>query len=214
MKSQSDAVIMMRSLALLLAMAPVLGVSARAEIVQKSDAGFVSGAELDVPGKTLLEVWQVLIVPAKWWNPVHSYSGDPANMFIDPQAGGCFCELLPKPKDTPDDLRRGSVEHMRVIAAMPPKLLRMAGALGPLQGEALAGTLTVVLKPLPGEGASGGTHLTWSYVVGGYMRMKVDDIAPPVDKVMTQQFTRLAAAVLAAPASVPPTADAPDEGHR
>jgi hypothetical protein len=186
-----------------------LSVGAQAEIAQKSDQGFISGAELDVPGKTPLDVWQVLIAPAKWWNPVHSYSGDPANMYIDPQAGGCFCELLPIAKGAPDNLRRGSVEHMRVIAAMPPKLLRMSGALGPLQGEALVGTLTVVLKPLP----DGGTHLTWSYVVGGYMRMKVDEIAPVVDEVMTEQFTRLAKAVVAAPAPAA-SADTPDPNHR
>ncbi len=201
-------------LTLLLAVAPVPGVGASAEIVQKSDRGFVSGAELDVPGKTPLEVWQVLVAPAGWWNPLHSWSGDAANLYLDPQAGGCFCELLPKPTGAPDSLRRGSIEHMRVIAAMPPKLLRLSGALGPLQGEALAGTLTVVLKPLPGQGASGGSHLTWSYVVGGFMRMTVDDIAPAVDKVMTEQFTRLATAVLAAPASAPPAIHVPDERHR
>ena len=207
---------MIRALALLLAMAPVLSVGARAEIVQKSDRGFITGAELDVPGKTPLEVWQVLIAPAGWWNPIHSYSGDPANMFIDPQAGGCFCELLPKPKGAPDDLRRGSVEHMRVIAAMPPKLLRMSGALGPLQGEALTGTLTVTLKALPmdGKGAGGGTHLTWSYVVGGYMRMNVDEIAPVVDEVMTEQFARLAKAAMVAPAGAAPPAASPDDEHR
>jgi hypothetical protein len=198
-----------RALALMLAAAPVLSAGAQAEIAQKSDQGFVSGAELDVPGKTPLDVWQVLIAPAKWWNPVHSYSGDPANMYIDPQAGGCFCELLPLPKGAPDNLRRGSVEHMRVIAAMPPKLLRMSGALGPLQGEALVGTLTVVLKPLP----DGGTHLTWSYVVGGYMRMKVDEIAPLVDVVLVEQFTRLAKAVLA-PSAAAASADTPDQNHR
>jgi hypothetical protein len=91
---------------------------------------------------------------------------------------------------------------------MPPKLLRMSGALGPLQGEALVGTLTVVLKPLP----DGGTHLTWSYVVGGYMRMKVDEIAPVVDEVLVEQFNRLAKAVLAAPASAA-GAGTPDETH-
>jgi hypothetical protein len=199
---------MIRALALVLAMAPVWSVGAQAEVVQKSDQGFITGAELDVPGKTPLDVWQVLIAPAKWWNPVHSYSGDPANMYLDPQAGGCFCELLPKPKGAPEDLRRGSVEHMRVIAAMPPKLLRLSGALGPLQGEALVGTLTVTLKPLP----DGGTHLTWSYVVGGYMRMKVDEIAPVVDEVLAEQFTRLAKAALVAPAPAAGAAT-PDESH-
>jgi hypothetical protein len=122
--------------------------------------------------------------------------------------------LLPKPKGVPEDLRRGSVEHMRVIAAMPPKLLRLSGALGPLQGEALAGTLTVTLKPMPDRGQNGGTHLTWSYVVGGYMRMNVEDIAPLVDKVMTEQFTRLAKAVAAGHAAASTSSDAPDETHR
>jgi hypothetical protein len=187
--------------------APVLAVPARADIVQKSDHGFVSGAELDVPDKSPLVVWQLLIAPAGWWNPLHSWSGDAANLYLDPQAGGCFCELLPKPKGAPDDLRRGSVEHMRVIAAMPPRLLRMTGALGPLQGEALAATLTVTLKDLPG----GGTHLAWSYVVGGYMRLNIEEIAPIVDSVMTEQFTRLAKAV---PAAGSANKDTPEEGHR
>lgn len=183
---------------------------ADAAIVQKSDYGFVSGAELDVPGKTPLEVWQVLIAPAGWWNPLHSWSGDASNLYLDPQAGGCFCELLPKPVDAPEGLRRGSIEHMRVIAAMPPKLLRLAGALGPLQGEALAGTLTVTLKPLP----NGGTHLAWSYVVGGYMRMNVEDIAPIVDTVMAEQFTRLAKTASLARSTAPAEDKAPDDRHR
>jgi hypothetical protein len=191
-----------------IASAPALPVSASAEIVQKSEAGFVMGAELDVPGKTPQDVWQALIAPSGWWNPVHSWSGDAANLYLDPQAGGCFCELLPKPKGAPENERRGSIEHMRVIAAMPPKLLRMTGALGPLQGEALAGTLTVTLKPMPGKG--GGTHLAWSYVVGGYMRMTVEEIAPLVDKVMTEQFTRLADAVQASHGAGPTAGDAPD----
>jgi hypothetical protein len=191
-----------------LAAAPVLSAGAQAEIVQKSDQGFVVGAEVDVPGKTPLEVWPVLIAPATWWNPVHSWSGDAANLYLDPQAGGCFCELLPKPKGAPDNWRRGSIEHMRVIAAMPPKLLRLSGALGPLQGEALVATLTVTLRPLP----DGGTHLTWSYIVSGYMRMKADEIVPLVDKVLVEQFTRMAKAAQLAPVSAA-GADTPDENH-
>lgn len=203
---------MKRVLALLLATTPVVTGGARAEIVQKSDQGFISAAQVDVLGKTPWQVWQVLIAPAGWWNPVHSWSGDAANLFLDPQAGGCFCELLPKPEGAPDAARRGSIEHMRVIAAMPPKLLRLSGALGPLQGEALVGTLTIVLKPLPDEG--GGTHLTWSYVVGGFMRMKVDDIAPRVDEVLVDQFARLGKAAVATAAAAPPASEPADEGHR
>lgn len=205
-----------RCLAVLLAVAPMLVGVARAEVVEKSDQGFVSGAELDIPGKSPQEVWQVLVAPAGWWNPLHSWSGNSANLYLDPQAGGCFCELLPKPTGAPEESRRGSIEHMRVIAAMPPKLLRLSGALGPLQGEALAATLTVTLKALPGTGHNGGTQLTWSYVAGGYMRMKIDEIAPVVDKVLTEQFSRLAQTASTAPAPAAPAPDgkdAPDDVH-
>ncbi len=174
-------------LAPMLAIGPVLAANAQADVVQKSDAGFVVAAEQDLPAESPLDVWQALIAPAQWWNPLHSWSGDAGNLSLVPEAGGCFCEKLPPPKGAPDDMHSGSIEHMRVIAAMPPKLLRLSGALGPLQGEALTGTLTVVLKPLTG----GGTHLTWSYVVGGFMRQKPDEIAPVVDKVLTEQFVRL-----------------------
>ena len=82
---------------------------------------------------------------------------------------------------------RGGVEHMRVIFVDKGKALRMVGALGPLQSEAVQGTLTVTLKPV-----DGGTRLTWEYAVGGYMRYKPEQIVPAVDKVIGEQLGRLA----------------------
>jgi hypothetical protein len=73
--------------------------------------------------------------------------------------------------------------------ADPGKILRLSGALGPLQSEAVNGTLTITLKP--GEG--GMTHIVRDYVVGGHMRYKTDEIAPGVDKVMAEQPGRRAA---------------------
>jgi hypothetical protein len=70
----------------------------------------------------------------------------------------------------------------------PGKVLRMTGALGPLQSEAMQGTLTVAMEPLK-DGA--GTKISLSYVVGGYMRYKVADIAPAVDAMLGDQFQRL-----------------------
>ncbi|MDE2405943.1 MAG: SRPBCC family protein [Sphingomonadales bacterium] len=168
-------------------LALLLASPAHAEVAATSDHGFVTTAQAEVPGKTPYEVWKALLQPGKWWNPVHSWSGDADNLYLDAQAGGCFCELLPPPKDAPEGTRRGSIEHARILAAMPPRLMRLTGALGPLQGEALTGTLTITLKP---DGAN--THLTWTYVVGGFMRMKVEDIAPIVDKVLAEQAARLA----------------------
>jgi hypothetical protein len=184
-----------------------LAVPAQAEVVQKSEAGFVTRATATV-AKPPLEAWLALVAPAKWWNKAHSWSGDAANFYLDPQATGCFCEFLPLPKDAPANARRGSVEHMHVVYADPGKVLRMSGALGPLQSEAMNGTLTVTLKPV-----EGGTRILFEYVVGGYMRFKTEDIAPAVDGVMAEQLNRLAALLGLlgeAPVAEPETASEPD----
>ena len=96
---------------------------------------------------------------------------------------------------------------MHVIYSDPGKVLRMAGSLGPLQSEALNGTLTVTLKPV-----EGGTRILFEYVVGGYMRFKTDEIAPAVDGVLQGQLDSLAAYLgpLGEAAAEPP-APAPDK---
>jgi hypothetical protein len=93
------------------------------------------------------------------------------------RADGCFCERL---KDG------GSVQHLQVIYAAPGQGLRLRGALGPLQTEGVDGTLTWMLKP--GEG---GTTVTLSYVLGGYVRSGMEQWAPKVDRVLDEQLTVL-----------------------
>lgn len=93
------------------------------------------------------DAWRTLVAPAQWWSPEHTYSGDAANLTIDARATGCFCEALPPSGDAPGRAVAGSVEHMRVIYAEPERFLRMTGGLGPLQSEAVQGTLTMTLKP-------------------------------------------------------------------
>ena len=178
----------MRGLALaLLSLTPlVLAGPAQAEIVARSEAGFVSRHVADVtasPG----DAWTMLVDVASWWNGEHSYSGDAGNLSIEPRAGGCFCEVLPGEGDKGWLNPRGGVEHMRVVFVDKDKALRMAGALGPLQSEGLSGALTITLKPV-----DGGTRITWEYVVGGYMRYKPEQILPAVDKVLGDQVSRLA----------------------
>ena len=176
----------MRYLAGLIA-AVAFSAPAHGEVIARSDAGFVIRTSAAV-AKSPLEAWLALVAPARWWNKAHSWSGDSANLYLDPQATGCFCEFLPLPKDTSPTTRRGSAEHMHVIYADPAKVLRMTGSLGPLQSEALNGTLTVTLKPI-----EGGTRILFEYVVGGYMRFKPDEIAPAVDGMLKGQLDRLAA---------------------
>ena len=161
--------------------------AARAEVAAQSDAGFVvrHSAEVAADPQT---VWKAPIAPTRWWSSEHTWSKDAANLYIDAQATGCFCEKLPRPADAPADQRMGSVEHMHVIFADPQRgVLRMSGALGPLQGEALTGTLTIELKP-----SGTGTRVELEYVVGGYMRFKGEEIAPAVDGMLGGQLARLA----------------------
>ena len=127
-----------------------------------------------------------MLKPAGWWNGQHTYSGNAANLSLDPVAGGCFCEALPVSAGGPP----GQVEHMRVVFLAPNSMLRLNGGLGPLQSEAVTAVLTMALKP---EG--GGTRITWDFVVGGYMRMSMTELAPVVDQVVGEQLSRLAASL-------------------
>lgn len=159
----------------------------RAEVVSSSESGFVSRNTVQVPASAQ-HVWLTLIAPSGWWSGEHTYSGDAANLSLDPRAAGCFCEKIPVRKSAAGNLVAGSAEHMRVIYADAGKVLRLSGALGPLQSEAVNGTLTITLTP-----TNGGTEVLWEYIVGGYMRYKAAEIGPLVDKVLREQLNRLAA---------------------
>jgi len=113
---------------------------------------------------------------AHWWSSDHTYSGSARNLAMTAKAGGCWCE----------NWKGGSVQHMTVLLAMPGALLRLRGGLGPLQGGALAATLTFEFKPV-----AGGSEVNVSYVVGGYIDGGLDKIAPGVDGVLASQLQRL-----------------------
>ncbi len=160
---------------------------AYAEVKATSDTGF-NVVHIASVAATPEAIWKRLLAPKDYWNKAHSWSGSSAGFYIDAQANGCFCELFQE-KGADGKLKTvGSVEHMRVIFAQPGKVLRMQGALGPLQSEAVIGTLTVAIEPAK-DGAT--TKVSFSYVVGGYMRYKVSEIAPAVDKVLGEQFKNM-----------------------
>ena len=147
-----------------------------AEVTEVSDTGFTTTTS----GATQLsasDVWSILVRPEEWWSGEHTWSGNSRNLTLAAEAGGCLCETLPA---------GGSAEHMRVLYAQPGKLLRLSGALGPLQGEALVGTLTIELDQRDGT-----THIEWTYVVGGHARFPLKSVAPAVDGVMSEQLNRL-----------------------
>jgi hypothetical protein len=155
-----------------------------AEVKSQSQIGFVSSHSAEVAAKPD-DVWRRLIIPKDWWTPEHSWFGKADGFYIDAQAGGCFCETAPEKTANGQIKAGGSVEHMRVIFADPGKVLRMQGALGPLQSEAVVGTLTVAIEPLK---QGDGSKLSFNYTVGGYSRFPMDKMAGAVDQVIASQF--------------------------
>jgi uncharacterized protein YndB with AHSA1/START domain len=169
---------MARLLAALLLLTPAL---AGAEVVDHSPAGFTVRTVVTIaasPERT----YQALVgdIPA-WWDASHTFSGRAANLSIAATPGGCFCETLAS---------GGSVVHAVVNHVDPGRLLRMIGALGPLQEHAVTGALTWEFVV-----ASGGTTATLTYRVGGYFPGGLEKIAAPVDQVLSDQLRRLKAHV-------------------
>jgi len=157
-----------------------------ADVITTSENGFVVRVAAEVTAKPA-DAWKTMISPAQWWSSEHTFSGDAANLTLDPVAGGCFCETLPRPADAPASQRAGSVQHMRVVYSEPPRAVRLVGALGPLQSEALSATLTMTVKP-----TGSGSRILFEYVVGGFMRYSVDEIVPAVDRMLASQLSSLA----------------------
>ena len=161
-------------------LAAILPATARAEVTESSASGFTVSGSVEAAASAE-EAWTAFVSPARYWNGEHSWSGDAANLSMD--QSGCFCERIPGHDGLPD----GSVEHMRVVYAMPYSELRLRGSLGPLQSEALVGLFTVTFVE-----AGGRTMIGWDYVVGGHARFPLEQVAPAVDMVIAEQMGRLA----------------------
>jgi uncharacterized protein YndB with AHSA1/START domain len=170
-----------------LAFAAALGLvaPANAEVKETRENGFVIEATV-MADDNPTAVYRQLVRVAGWWDPKHTWSGSARNLKLDPKAGGCFCEKLAD---------GGSVQHARVIFAQPGKLLRLEGALGPLQDMAVNGVLSFSLAP---DGP--GTRIKMTYRVTGALTMDSAKLAPLVDQVMGIQLGRLRSFASGAPA--------------
>jgi uncharacterized protein YndB with AHSA1/START domain len=144
---------------------------------QVTPTGFLVKLEVSVNAPAA-KVYDALVGQVgSWWNPEHTYSHDAKNLSIDPRPGGCFCEKLPN---------GGGVEHLRVVYVGPPEVLRLSGALGPLQASGVAGSMT---WKLTGDGDH--TRVQLSYSVGGFIAGGFDKIAPAVESMLSEQLNRL-----------------------
>ncbi|MEQ1724860.1 MAG: SRPBCC family protein [Sphingopyxis sp.] len=126
-------------------------------------------------------LWQRMITPSLWWDSGHTWSGDAANMTLEPRAGGCWCEATQQ---------GGSIEHGHVVAFEPARgRVLMRAELGPLQSMAVNGWLEWRITPRDG----GGSHVTWRYTVVGRSFDPDSGLAAGVDMVLAQQLGRLIA---------------------
>jgi uncharacterized protein YndB with AHSA1/START domain len=157
-----------------------LAAPASSAVVADNAAGFAIEHEAVIAAPPD-QVYAALGQPSRWWSSQHSWSGSASNLTLDLQPGGCFCERLPG---------GGGVEHARVVMAWPGKLLRLSGALGPLQAEALTGTMTWELKSV-----AGGTSVKLTYAVAGLARAARAALPGAVDGVLGEQLTNLKSSV-------------------
>jgi uncharacterized protein YndB with AHSA1/START domain len=153
----------------------ILSSTARADVVDSATGGFTVKQTVTVAAPAA-KAWAALLEVRSWWDKSHTWSGDAANLSIDPAPGGCFCEKLPG---------GGGVRHMTVVYADPNKLLRLTGGLGPLQDMAIVGVLTFKLTE-----AQGKTTLEMTYKIGGYAPTGLAGLARPVDGVLGEQLAR------------------------
>ena len=153
---------------------------ARADVVDAGAGGFTVRLVRHVAAPPAA-VYATAVAVGRWWSPDHTFSGSAANLSIDARPGGCWCEALPG---------GGGVRHLEVVYAAPGSLLRFTGGLGPLQAMAVSGALTWAFAA-----AGGGTDVTWTYAVAGYVPGGFEPLAPVVNAVLAEQADRLKAAV-------------------
>jgi hypothetical protein len=149
--------------------------AAMAETSEVNASGFLISLHQEVkatPDQVFLAVGQI----GKWWNSEHTWSGNAANLSLALTAGSCFCERWDG----------NSVQHAQVIMVRKDAVVRMAGALGPLQDMAVNAVLTFAIEVKDGK-----TLLNMNYRVNGGANSGLDQLASAVDGVLTEQMHRL-----------------------
>jgi hypothetical protein len=148
-----------------------------AELTRSDEQGFTVRHALTAAADPFVVYRTLTAHIDQWWNPAHSWSGEAANLYMDTNRGGCFCERLPN---------GGFAEHLRLIYLAPGQEVRFSGALGPLQGMAVDGRMLWKI-----EAAEGGSRVTFTYHVFGHPEGGLAGIAPAVDAVIGEQLQRL-----------------------
>ena len=150
---------------------------AGAAVSTSSPGGFVIKIEMPIAAPRA-DVYARALEIGRWWSDEHTYSGAASNMSLSREPGGCFCEKL-------ED--GGFVRHGAVELSIAPSVLRLSGALGPLQQLGAYGMLSMQFSAA-GEKV---TTFVATYIVNGYEPAKgLGELASLVDLVLQEQFDR------------------------
>lgn len=154
------------------------GPAARADVVTAAPGNMVlrTTVEVSAPPDAVYDALTARV--GEWWDNSQTVSGNSRNLSIDARPGGCFCEKLSN---------GGSVQHMHVVWAQPGVLLRMSGALGPLQEHAVTATATWRLTTV-----AAGTRIEFTFAAAGYLPAGFDKIATRADQAFSDLVNRLA----------------------
>jgi len=151
--------------------------NAPAEVTESSASSFALAQRIIVIADQPAS-FQALLHPERWWSKAHTWSGSASNLSLDARGGGCFCERW----------SGGEVEHARVLFIRNDSLVRLEGALGPMQSMAVTGVLEFELTP-----GKDGTQIDLRYRATGAEASKLDAIAPSADKMLAEQMAALKA---------------------
>jgi hypothetical protein len=124
------------------------------------------------------DVYPKLFEIGRWWSDAHTYTGQASNMTLKNEPGGCFCEALPG----------GFIRHAALEYSDKGKVVRLSGALGPLQELGAQGMLSFNFV----AAGKAGTRLVVSYAVSGYLANEkgLAALAGPVNDVLQEQVDR------------------------
>jgi hypothetical protein len=114
---------------------------------------------------------------ATWWDPVWTIAGTGEGLSIDLRPDGCFCETVADGRPH---------RHLTVVEVDRGRRIVMSGALGALAGLDAEGRLTWTFT----EG-SGRTRIEVQYEVTGDPSDRLDELAPAIDAVLSEQLQRL-----------------------
>jgi uncharacterized protein YndB with AHSA1/START domain len=147
----------------------LLAAPATASVVHADNHGFEVSQSVDVK-LSAADALAAFTRVSSWWMSDHTYSGNTANLSLDPRPGGCLCERFPG---------GGGVEHLRVTYFEPGKILILTGAMGPLLHEAVNGVLIIHV-----DAAQGGSRLTIDYRASGFANGGGGKFAAMVDRML------------------------------